>query len=129
MNPYTCNDLLEKNYKFYASFENSLCEDFVSDRFYHYAELSIVPVVYGGANYERFAPPKSYINANDYENAEKLAQYLKYLDENPDEYIKYFWWKKYYQMYRPRSEFCSLCETLHDEKFIRDSKRYEDISK
>lgn len=120
---------MEQNYKFYASFENSLCEDFVSDRFYHFSELQIVPIVYGGADYNRFAPPKSYINANDFKNAEELAAHLKYLSDNPEEYIKYFWWKNYYRMYRPRSEFCSLCEKLHDENYMEESRKYDDISK
>jgi hypothetical protein len=42
---------------------------------------SVVPVVYGGANYSRIAPPHSYIDARQFE-PKQLANYLKKLDAN-----------------------------------------------
>jgi alpha-1,3-fucosyltransferase len=37
----------------------------------------VVPVVYGGANYSLYAPPHSYINLDDFQSVDHLAQYLK----------------------------------------------------
>jgi alpha-1,3-fucosyltransferase len=51
-----------KNYKFYLSFENSVCRDYISEKFWKALNNNIVPVVLGGADYSRVAPPKSYIN-------------------------------------------------------------------
>ena len=42
-----------------------------------------MPVVLGGANYERFAPPNSYINVADFDSPKHLANYLIYLDQHP----------------------------------------------
>ena len=36
----------------------------------------------GGADYESFAPPHSYINVKDFSSVEELAKYLLYLDKN-----------------------------------------------
>ena len=48
-------------------------------------------VVYGGGNYERIAPPHSYINALDFKSAAELGRYLVYLDGNDTAYNEYFW--------------------------------------
>lgn len=48
-----CYDMLESNYKFYLSFENSVCPDYVTEKFFHAMSRYIIPVVYGGANYSR----------------------------------------------------------------------------
>jgi len=94
--PEGCYDLLEsKHYKFYLSFENSICTDYVSENFFWIMTRNMVPVVYGGAGYGRIAPPHSYIDANQFEPKE-LAEYLLLLDANETLYNEYFWWKDYY---------------------------------
>ncbi len=55
-----------REYKFYLSFENSVCEDYVTEKFWKVLDYSVIPVVLGGANYSKFAPAKSYINIRDY---------------------------------------------------------------
>lgn len=87
----------------------------------------MIPVVYGGANYSHFAPPKSYINANDFETVKDLADYLKYLTVNPKEYIKYFWWKKYYKFHSVDDPLCGVCQKLHHNSHKSKHKSYEDI--
>ncbi len=46
-----CYDMLERKYKFYLSFENSMCDDYVTEKFFLVMDHNIVPVVYGKANY------------------------------------------------------------------------------
>lgn len=58
----------------------------------------IVPVVYNNVNMTQFLPPKSYVNINDFDKLESLAKHLKFLTENPREYVKYFWWKSLYSI-------------------------------
>ncbi|XP_031847170.1 alpha-(1,3)-fucosyltransferase C [Nomia melanderi] len=107
-------EVAEPDYFFYLSFENSLCEDYVTEKLYNALRYNIVPIVYGGANYSVFAPPGSYINALDYDSPRELAGYLKTLMKNPREYAKYFRWKKYYRINKSsRSAACNLCEFLH----------------
>lgn len=85
-----------------------------------------VPVVMGGANYSRFAPPHSYINARDFEFPRKLAEYLLLLDRKESLYTKYFEWKKYYDViYVDNYGLCDLCRMAHDDKL--PPKTYNDI--
>ena len=69
---------ISKNYKFYLSFENSLCEDYVTEKFFEAMSFDVLPIVYGNANYEKIAPPGSYISIlSDFENPKHLSNYLK----------------------------------------------------
>ncbi|XP_055389812.1 alpha-(1,3)-fucosyltransferase C [Condylostylus longicornis] len=123
-----CDKLLDENYKFYFSFENSLCIDYVTEKLYNALKRKIVPVVFGGADYMRFAPPKSYINAEHFDTIKDLADYLLYLDKNPSEYIKYFWWKKHYKVeINHNTGFCQLCTFLNQPNRINRKQIYGDI--
>ena len=113
-----CYDMLESKYKFYLSFENSICPDYVTEKFFQIMAHDMVPVVYGGANYSRIAPAHSYINALNYKPKE-LAAYLKTLASNEALYNEYFWWKDDYVVevglaHMVRNSFCELCRKLND---------------
>lgn len=127
------NDFLEKNYKFYFAFENTLCIDYVTEKLFKVMDFYIIPVVYAGANFSRFAPPKSYIDANSFATVENLAAYLKYLSENPKEYVKFFWWKKYYKArtieqfdFAP-SHMCKICKKFNDPFLATKRQTYLNI--
>ena len=91
--PEECYRVLERKYKFYLSFENSLCTDYVTEKFFWILKHDMVPVVYGHANYSHIAPPYSYIDATHL-NPKELAAYLIKLNKNDVLYNKYFNWKK-----------------------------------
>lgn len=110
-----CYQMIEKNYKFYLSFENAICEDYVTEKLFHILRQNIVPIVYGGGNYSKIAPPKSVINVMDFDSVEDLGKYLKFLDENPEEYLKFFEWKKYYAIQISRQPtVCEVCKKLNE---------------
>ena len=71
-----CLNLLGDEYKFYLSFENALCKDYVSEKFFKVLNQNIIPVVFNGANMSTVAPPHSYINVADFPTIEKLLAYL-----------------------------------------------------
>ena len=73
-----CYDMMQKKYKFYLSFENSICNDYVTEKFFEIMNHDMIPIVYGGANYSQIAPRHSYIDALEFK-PEKLAEYLKQL--------------------------------------------------
>ncbi len=104
------------DYLFYGAFENALCKDYVTEKVFSNLNRDMVLIVYGGANYSDFLPPKSYIDANQYKTTKDLADYLKFLKKNPREYIKYFWWRKYYRIsnYNEYNVYCELCKKLHE---------------
>ena len=74
--------LLNRTYKFYLSFENSLCTDYVTEKVYRILNLNVVPIVLGYSNYSSFLPPHSFIDVRNFDSPEKLAAYLKMLSEN-----------------------------------------------
>lgn len=58
-----CLDLLEQDYYFYLAFENSLSEDYVTEKLLYPLRHFAVPVVYGGANYSRYGQLLIFINS------------------------------------------------------------------
>lgn len=124
-----CYEMLRRDYKFYLSFENSLCNDYVTEKVFKPMMHNIIPVVYSGAEISRFLPPKSYINAESFETAKDLALYLKFLIQTPSEYIKYFWWKKHYKVVQPIDvDLCSICKKLNEPGFYNKTRSYKSIS-
>eukprot|EP00095_Tigriopus_kingsejongensis_P002499 snap_masked-scaffold64_size435223-processed-gene-2.15 protein:Tk02499 transcript:snap_masked-scaffold64_size435223-processed-gene-2.15-mRNA-1 annotation:"hypothetical protein DAPPUDRAFT_41601" len=87
-----------KSYKFYLSFENSICDDYVTEKFFQRAQDDILTIVMGGTNYDKVAPPHSHLNVKDFKSPQALAKYLKYLDGNDEEYLSYFWWRDHYRV-------------------------------
>lgn len=109
----SCYDMLEADYKFYLSFENALCRDYMTEKVFKIMSRTVVPVIYSGANISNILPPKSYINVEDYETVADLATHLMYLDTHPAEYQKYFWWKEFYKLGKTHYA-CHLCERLNE---------------
>ena len=116
-----CYDMIESKYKFYLSFENSLCTDYVTEKFFRVIARQIVPIVYGGADYSRIAPPHSYIDTRQFKDPKQLADYLLVLDKNETLYNEYFAWKDKYDVESGEeimslNGFCNLCRKLHKDK-------------
>ena len=112
-----CLKNLDDNYKFYLSFENSVCNDYTTEKFWNPLSLSsIVPVVLGAGNYTKIAPTKSFIDAQKFESPAKLAEYLLYLDKNFDEYSTYLLWKTKFQVISNihNLALCKVCEDLNN---------------
>ena len=125
---HNCWDQL-KHYKFYLAFENSVCVDYVTEKFYDNGlSHGMVPVVLGGANYSNplVAPPGSYINARNFTSVESLADFLKEVGSDSRRYNQYFRWLSSYRVrlrgYEER--LCRLCTILHQS---RTSKTYTDV--
>lgn len=124
--PISCDEMLRNDYKFYLAFENSWCPDYVTEKFIRPFLFDAVPIVLGGANYSRFAPPHSYVNARDYKSPKELAAYLLMLNESESLYSRYFDWKNSYDVYVPDfNGWCELCRMAHDESL--PAKTYSDI--
>ncbi|XP_066953135.1 alpha-(1,3)-fucosyltransferase C-like [Macrobrachium rosenbergii] len=124
-----CYDTLERDYKFYFSFENSLCKDYATEKIFYVLQYNVIPVVYGLFNYTAHIPPGSYIDALDFPTAKGLAEYLQYLDKNDTAYNEYFRWKAYHKFPSEWSmlakPWCDLCARLHEDT----SSKVYDIDK
>lgn len=121
-----CQLMLEKNYKFYLSFENSLCKDYLTEKVFSNMNYFIIPVVYNAAENHKFLPPNSYLNVLDYATIKELTDHMQYLADHPEEYIKYFWWKEFYYV-RSGYNFCDLCVKLHEMELTERRQYYRDL--
>ncbi|XP_041978289.1 alpha-(1,3)-fucosyltransferase C-like [Aricia agestis] len=129
--PEQCNKMIEKDYYFYLSFENSFAEDYVTEKLLYPLKNYAVPIVYGGANYTRFMPDGIYLNAREL-GAEKLAKKMDELIKNPDEYSEYFRWRNHYSYYRriesiETDDYCRFCSILNEEETVKKTTIYQNF--
>ena len=95
-----CFDLVNRNYRFYLSFENALCRDYITEKAFNSLKLNTIPVVLGGSDYQNILPPGSFINARDFYSPEHLANYLYKVLNNSTLHDSYFQWRPYYNIHR-----------------------------
>ena len=129
-NKTDCNAHIAAQYKFFFAFENSLCSEYITEKFFRTLNYDIVPVVLGLGDYSKYVPKSGYINVLDYKSPKELADYLIYLDKNPSEYNKYFAWRKHISYHHDRwstelemsvshtttfHTFCEMCIKLNME--------------
>ena len=122
--------MVEKDYFFYLSFENSLCKDYITETFFSPLRRNLIPVVLGGAldgkvNSSDYmhglgAPPHSFIDIRLYSSPKSLASYLNNVYASPELYAEYFWWKEHYKVsFEPdlitEKTYCDVCRRLHEE--------------
>ncbi|KAL4713451.1 hypothetical protein ACJJTC_010436 [Scirpophaga incertulas] len=108
-----CYKMADKKYYFQFVLEDSFAEDYVSDKLVKVLSYFTVPIVYGGANYTRFLPQGSYINARAF-GIKKLSALIDYLIKNPVMYEYFFDWKNYYfYAVKHKSDICDLCTKLN----------------
>lgn len=125
-NKSECDVLLSRHYRFYLSFENCLCPDYVTEKLYRPLMYGTVPVVYGAADYSAYLPPGSYVNAMNFISPEQLAQHLNQLMTDDQLYSSYFNWRGKYVVDTSRSDgWCQLCRMLKDPSV--KEKTYSDI--
>lgn len=110
-------------YKFYLSFENSNCREYITEKvfwnaFHNYA----VPVIMGAPleDCQRLLPPGSYLHVDNFRNAKALAEYLRHLGSDNERYLKYHEWRVNYIMFNEHGYFgsaskhyCRICEALN----------------
>ncbi|XP_071479106.1 3-galactosyl-N-acetylglucosaminide 4-alpha-L-fucosyltransferase FUT3-like [Diadema antillarum] len=108
-------------YKFYLSLENSECRDYITEKMWRTSlPNGIVPIVYGASrrDYERIAPPNSFIHLEDFVSMKEFVDYIRALDADDERYNEFFAWRergavechsaRFFIMMRPEVNFCFL---------------------
>ena len=110
-----CLDAIERDYRFYLSFENSFCESYISEKPYKILDHDIVPVVLGGGDYKEMLPPNSYIDVANFSSPRLLAEYLHRVANDDALYDSYFAWKNSFKLVGGSGQVaaCTLCEFLN----------------
>lgn len=103
-------------YKFTLAFENSIAQDYVTEKFFDPLIKGSLPIYLGAPNVEELAPgDHCYINVKDYAGPRALADHLNMLAHDEDAYNAFFDWKQ--KPIRPR--FIELVERHHRDEKVR----------
>lgn len=116
---------LSATYKFYLALENSVCVDYITEKFWRSLKLGMVPVVYGGANYTQVMPQGSYIDVRDFGSSSELMGYLEEVAGDNTKYAKYFEWRRKFKLaegneWNNGNAWCELCEKLRKFKHLNN---------
>ena len=117
----------EKDYlsasKFYLAFESQSCTDYITEKFWRSLAFGVIPIVSGPKreNFERIAPPHSFIHVDDYASNTELVNELNIIQSNRTAYGKYHAWRRYYDVYYEAKDldpyrFCELCYRLNSNR-------------
>ncbi|VDK47458.1 unnamed protein product [Anisakis simplex] len=120
-------------YMFALSFENSLCKDYITEKFFEVLQKRYaIPIVMRRKDYEHIAaPPNSFIAVDDYKNIDELISDIKTIASNKFTYLKYHRWRESYEIqsdyfHIDDTGFCALCKKLMRQRFSR--KHYDDVA-
>lgn len=101
-------------YKFCLALENSICDDYVTEKFFEPLLAGAVPVYLGARNVDAFAPGENcYIDVRHFAGPAQLADHLNALDRDPLAYQHYLAWRT--QPLRP----AFLTEVERSERSLR----------
>ncbi|KAI1698835.1 glycosyltransferase family 10 (fucosyltransferase) c-term domain-containing protein [Ditylenchus destructor] len=105
---------------FYLSFENSVCNYYVTEKFWNIKKL-IVPIVLSRRIFNGLDIPKdSFISVEDFASPKDLANYLLMLQKNKALYREYFNWTKSYKKTttydNPMCQLCKLAVEKHQQQ-------------
>ncbi|CAH1799921.1 unnamed protein product, partial [Owenia fusiformis] len=122
-----CEKTIGKTYMFYLAFENTLCEDYITEKPGNaIIRWEIIPITYGYGNYTAHLPPNSFINVNSFQTVSDLSKHLNKVAESRDLYNSYFEWRKTHS-YLPSNSYwaCDICKKLHNNHY----NYYKDMEK
>ncbi|XP_063791614.1 alpha-(1,3)-fucosyltransferase 7 [Pseudophryne corroboree] len=108
----TCLIPTLSRYFFYLALENSVHQDYITEKLWQNSFLAgTVPVVLGPPreNYEKFIPADSFIHVSDFLSPKHLADFL--VSMTPQRYQEFFRWRETYgvKVYMDwRQRFCTI---------------------
>ncbi|KAM9043242.1 GDP-fucose protein O-fucosyltransferase 3 isoform 4-T12 [Megaptera novaeangliae] len=81
-------------YKFILAFENAVCDDYITEKFWRPLKLGVVPVYYGSPSIADWLPSnRSAILVSEFSHPRELASYIRQLDHDDRLYKAYIEWK------------------------------------
>ncbi|KAF8361363.1 hypothetical protein PRIPAC_88286 [Pristionchus pacificus] len=104
---------LIKSHRFILALENKMCPEYVTEKGFRYKEL-IVPIVFSRRFVGNVLPSDSFIAIDDFNSTEELKEHLERLQNDDEEYLKYFAWIERKENREVRDKgVCKLCTDLH----------------
>ncbi|XP_045179557.2 glycoprotein 3-alpha-L-fucosyltransferase A-like [Mercenaria mercenaria] len=125
-----CFQILNTTYKFYLAFENALCHQYITEKFYENFNYDLIMLTRGGSKEESkiFFPKGTYVATEDFKSIKDLGTYLKTLTVNKYAALlkrkSQFYSPGYLQVYQ--RALCDICERMNFED--KYSKTIENIT-
>ena len=126
-----CFSILNSTYRYYLAFENALCSEYITEKFYENYNYDIIQVLRAGDTQHR--PIKTdknvYISSADFKDAHDLGRYLRSLSLDKEKYAAILSEKdryeaiQYVELFKER--MCEICMRLNKLEYYK--KVYEDI--
>ncbi|CAK9003549.1 4-galactosyl-N-acetylglucosaminide 3-alpha-L-fucosyltransferase FUT5 (3-galactosyl-N-acetylglucosaminide 4-alpha-L-fucosyltransferase FUT5) (Fucosyltransferase 5) (Fucosyltransferase V) (Fuc-TV) (FucT-V) (Galactoside 3-L-fucosyltransferase) [Durusdinium trenchii] len=114
-----CERKFFDQYKFYAAFETSRCQGYITEKFYRGFQTTMVPLAYGGLSrqdYEGVVPKESFLHVDDFVDAAQLATTLRQIDRDDQRYNRFHTWREKFrvmsQIETHHRAYCELCDRL-----------------
>ena len=121
-------ELLNNQYKFYLSFENSMCVDYITEKFFKYFNYDTILVVRGGADYKKLLPRNTFIDTAEFKSFKHLVDYIKDVGNNQTLYTTYLQHKDRYTPIDLLDDnnftYCALCAKLNNKDIYRKSYQH-----
>ena len=126
-----CFSILNSTYRYYLAFENALCSEYISEKFYENYKYDIIQVSRAGDNKHR--PIKldknAYVSTADFKNADELGRYLRALSSDKEKYANFLSDKDMYEavpyVELVKKSMCEICMRL--DKLEEYKKVYENV--
>ncbi|KAL3107855.1 hypothetical protein niasHT_017087 [Heterodera trifolii] len=129
-----CYDTEIDRHFFYLAFENSVCRNYITEKFWNAFRHLTVPVVLSRAVMEGLdIPPEAFVAADDFGTVEEMAKFLVEMQNDLNKYLRFFNWTRFYRrnsdIVPAERAICRLCDLAHrrmapGSKVIADIDRY-----
>lgn len=110
-------------YLFYLVFENSECEDYLTEKSFNNAySKGAIPVIMGPTvnNCELLLPPNSFLHIDNYKSSKELAAHLLEISKSDEILLSYHRWRNDFELLNEHGYFgsksyhwCRVCEALN----------------
>ena len=84
----------------------------------------MVPIVYGAPleSYYHHFPPDSFLHVNNFSSPKELSEYIQYLHNNDENYLRYHEWRKNYVAFYEDILNTMICTECRSKFYPRETK-------
>ena len=126
-----CFSILNSTYRYYLAFENMLCKEYITEKFYENYKYDIIQVSRAGDNKHRpiILDKNVYVSTANFKDAHDLGKYLRSLSLDKEKYANYLSEKDRYEampyVELLKERMCEICMRLNK---LEDYKKvYKDV--
>ncbi|XP_061167206.1 alpha-(1,3)-fucosyltransferase C-like [Saccostrea echinata] len=131
-----CQSMFERDYKFFFSFENSLCKGYTTEKLFalYLNRANLVPVINGPKGAAHYLPKGTYINSQDFASVSLLAKELIRIGSNETQYIRYLKEKDKFipqpfqkTVFDAQCDLCKYVREVSNGKKVRKNKSWLNV--